>query len=215
MNDKTLNTLNYNDIKEKIKEYCLSDLGKKLVDEIRPSTDIKLIRHLLNETTEARNLIDNSYAIPLKGVTDISTILFKIDKEMMLDISDLNKVTEFLRGCSTVKMFFVNKEFYAKNLTSYSLNITDMPEIISEISTCIKGNAVDTNATKELKKIRRQIEVCEGKIKEKLEKFINNSANKNYIQDPIVVQRNNKYVVPIKSSYKNSVDGTVVSAAVE
>ncbi len=210
MNDNTFNILNYDDIKEKIKRYCVSDLGKNLVEEIKPSSNIKIIRHQLNETSEARNLLDNSYHIPLKGISDISNVLEKLEKDMTLDISDLNNVLEFLRGCGTVKRFFENKESYAKNLTSYSLNITIMKDVEEEISSTIKGNSVDSNATKELKKIRKQIDICEERVKERLEKFIKNSENKKYIQDSMVVQRNGKFVIPVKSEYKNKVDGNVV-----
>lgn len=210
MNDKTLKTLNYYEIKETIKLHCVSDLGKKLIDEIVPKFDLQLVKHLLSETDEARNLINNSYTIPLKGITDISSVINKIEKELNLDIDDFMKINEFLRGCSSVKSFFINKESYAKNLASYSLNITEMPEIIEEINRCIKGHSIDSNASKELKKIRKHIDICESKIKEKLEKFIKNAENKQYIQEPIVVQRNEKYTIPIKSSYKTKIDGVIV-----
>ncbi len=210
MNEQTFNTLNYFDIKSLIKSYCVSDLGKKLIDNISPSTDAKLIKHMLSETTEARTLIDNSYSIPLKGIANISLILEKLEKEAILEVDELIKITDFLNGCKAIKLFFENKDAYAKNLTSYCLNITLMPEIIEEINVAIKGNSISSDATKELKKIRRHIDICDSKIKEKLDKFIKNSSNKEFIQDPIIVQRNGKYTIPIISAYKNKVDGTIV-----
>ncbi len=210
MNEKTLNTLNYFDVKNIIKSYCVSELGKKLIDEISPSNNINQVKHQLQETTEARTLIDNSYAIPLKGIANISGIIEKLEKEAILEIEDLNKVADFLNGCKAIKKFFENKEVYAKNLTSYCANITLMPEIVEQINNTIKGNSINSDATKELKKIRRHIDICEGKIKEKLDKFIKNSINKEFIQDTIIVQRNGKYTIPIISAYKNRVDGTIV-----
>ncbi len=210
MNDNTFNILNYNEIKEKVKEYCVSELGEKLIDEIKPSYNLKNVKYVLTETSEARNLIDNSYNIPLKGISDISNVLDKLDKDMTLDISDLIKVVEFLRGCKNVKRFFEHKENYAPNLVSYSINITSMTEIEDEINSILKGNNIDSNATKELKRIRRHIDICEEKIKDRLEKFVKSSINKQYLQDAMVVQRNGRFVVPIKSSYKNKVDGTIV-----
>ncbi len=210
MNEKTLNTLNYYDVKDIIKSYCVSELGKKLIDEITPTNNISQVKHSLQETTEARTLIDNSYSIPLKGIANISLIIEKLEKEAILEIDDLNKVADFLNGCKAIKKFFENKETYAKNLTSYCANITLMPEIVEEINNSIKGNSINSEATKELKKIRRHIDICEGKIKEKLDKFIKNSVNKAFIQDPIIVQRNGKYTIPIISNYKNKVEGTIV-----
>ncbi len=210
MNIKTYETLNFDKVKDNIKEHCVSGLGKTLIDNIKPSHDRKVIEHRLKETTEARNLIDNGYNLPLKGISDITNIIDKIEKDYTLEIEDLLKITDFLRGCKSLKRFFQNKEGYAQNLTAYSMNITEMPEVEEEINNSIKNNTIDSNATKELKTIRRHMEVCEGKIKEKLEKFLKSSQNKEYLQEAIIVQRNNKYCVPIKSNYKNAVDGTMV-----
>lgn len=213
MNEKTLNTLNYNEIKELVKTYCVSNLGKELIDKITPSYNLKQLNHWLNETSEARNLIDNGYNISLKGISDINYIVDKLEKGMTLEIDDLLHTTDFLRGCNHIKRFFDGKEDYAKNLTAYSMNITLLSEVEEEINYTIKGSDINTEATKELKKIRRHMEICEGKIKEKLEKFINNSTNKKYIQDSIILQRNNKYVVPVKAMYKNKVEGVAVDVS--
>ncbi len=213
MNQNTLDTLNYYEVKNIVKSYCTSNLGKNLIDNIKPSYDLKLINHKLNETSEARTLIDNGYVVPLKGVSDIYYIVNKLEKGMTLDIEDLLLVTDFLRGCKTLKKFFQNKEDYAPNLTSYSYNITVLEDIEDEINKTIVGNGISSSATKELKKIRKNIDECEGKIKLRLDKFITNSTNKQYLQDTLIVQRNNKYVVPIKAMYKNKVDGIVVEVS--
>ncbi len=213
MNEKTLCTLNYYDIKELIKNHCVSGLGKDLIDKIQPSFDYGLVQHWLNETSEAKNLLDNGYAVPLKGVSDITPLVIKVEKDGTLEVEDLIKITDFLRGCKSIKKFFENKEGYAKNLCSYSLNITEMSEIEAEINNAIKGSTIDSNATKELKHIRRHIDICEGKIKEKLEKFLKSSENKEYLQDSIIVQRNGKFAVPIKAMYKNKVQGSIVDAS--
>ena len=72
---------------------------------------------------------------------------------------------------------------------------------------------VDSNASKNLKKIRRLIEECEAKIKERLEKFLKNSENKKYIQDFFVSKRNGKYTIPIKAEFKKYVEGTIIEAS--
>ncbi len=213
MNEKTLNTLNYYNVKEIIKNHCVSGLGKELIDKINPSYDLGLVQHWLNETSEAKNLLDNGYSVPLKGISDITALVVKVEKDGTLEVEDLIKITDFLRGCKTVKRFFENKEGYAKTLCSYSLNITEMSEVEEEINRAIKGTSIDSNATKELKHIRRHIDVCEGKIKEKLEKFLKSSENKECLQDAIIVQRNGKFAIPIKAMYKNKIQGTIVDAS--
>ncbi|AWK52072.1 mannonate oxidoreductase [Clostridium beijerinckii] len=210
MNNATIEKLNYNELKEIVKLYCVSNLGKKLIDKLLPSKNIKQVQRMLKETSEGRRLIDASYHMPLEGIFDISPLIEKIEKGGVLEASELTTIEDFLRGCRKVKAFVKDKEGYAETLSAYGDNITDLKDIEDEIKIAIRGTIVDSNATKELKRIRRYIDICEEKIKEKLEKFIKNTGNREYIQEFFVSQRNGRYTVPIKSSYKNFVQGTIV-----
>ena len=99
---------------------------------------------------------------------------------MIIEPVELVNIEDFLRGCRKMKAFMLEKEFYSPTLSSYALNITECKSIEDEINYCIKSNKVDSNASKELKKIRRNIEITEGKIKDRLNKFITSTVNKKY-----------------------------------
>ncbi|WP_271814773.1 endonuclease MutS2 [Clostridium beijerinckii] len=213
MNNATLEKLNYKELKDIVKSYCVSNLGKKLIDKLVPSNNIKQVRRMIKETSEGRRLIDASYHMPLEGVFDISPLIEKIEKGGVLEPSEVITVGDFLRGCRKVKAFVKDKEGYAETLSAYGENITDLKYIEDEINMAIRGTIVDSNATKELKKIRRSIEICEEKIKEKIEKFIKNPSNKEYMQEFFVSIRNGRYTVPIKAAYKNHAQGTIVEAS--
>lgn len=213
MNNATLEKLNYKELKDIVKSFCVSNLGKKLIDKLVPSNNIKQVRRMIKETSEGRRLIDASYHMPLEGVFDISPLIEKIEKGGVLEPSEVITVGDFLRGCRKVKAFIKDKEGYAETLSAYGENITDLKYIEDEIDIAIRGTIVDSNATKELKKIRRSIELCEEKIKEKIERFIKNPSNKEYLQEFFVSIRNGRYTVPIKAAYKNHVQGTIVEAS--
>lgn len=213
MNKMTFDKLQLNEFKEIVKVHCVSSLGKDLIDKLNPSKNLNVVKRRLNENKEAKNVLSNSNHIPLEGLFNIYPIIEKVEKGMVLDPIELIKVEDFLRGCKKIKQSMAEKIFYAPILSSYSTNITECDFIESEISYSIKVNKVDSNASKELKKIRRNIEVCEEKIKERLNKFLTSSNNKKYIQEFIISKRNDRYVIPIKSSYKNDVDGTVLDSS--
>lgn len=213
MNNTTFEKLQLSEFKELVKIHCVSSLGKELIYKLSPSKSLSVVKRRLSENKEAKNVLVNSNHIPLEGLFNINSIIEKVDKGMILDTMELTKVQDFLRGCKKIKNFMLDKEFYAPNLSSYALNITECDFIESEINYIIKNNKVDSNASKELKKIRRNIEVCEAKIKERLNKFITSSTNKKYIQEFIISKRGDRYVIPIKASYKNEVDGTVLDTS--
>lgn len=213
MNKSTLEKLHYYKLKEIIKGYCVSGLGKALIDKLEPTDNMKIVEQRLEETSEGRRLLDVSYHIPLEGIFDVVPLIEKIDKGASLDPNELVMISNFLRGCRKVKLFIKDKEGYAKTLSSYGENITDLSYIEEEINNSIKGSTVDSNASKELKKIRRHIDICEGKIKERLEKFLKNSANREYIQESFISQRNGRYTIPIKAAFKNQVQGTIIETS--
>lgn len=213
MNNYTFEKLHYEELKEIVKSYCVSGLGKALIDKLMPSSDLKTVSKRLKDTDEARKLLDASYHIPLEGIFNISPIIEKIEKGASLEPSDLNMVSDFLRGCRKIKTFMKDKDFFAPTLSAYSLNISEFQDIEDEINQSIKGNKVDSNASKELRKIRRKIDECEGNIKERLEKFLKSPSNKEYIQEFFISKRDDKYIIPIKSAYKNNVQGSIIESS--
>ena len=213
MDKMTLEKLNYYELKEIVKGYCVSGLGKTLIDKLQPSSNLKIVNKRLDETSEGRRLLEASYHIPLSGIFDITPHIEKIEKGASLDPEDLTMVSDFLRGCRKIKLFVKDKEGYAPTLCSYGDNITDLSYIEEEINKCIRGSVVDSNASKELKKIRRLIDDCEDKIRERLDRFLKNSENKQYIQEFFISKRNGRYTIPIKAAYKKYVKGTVIEAS--
>lgn len=213
MNKVTLEKLHYYELKEIVKGYCVSGLGKKLIDKLEPSSNMKIVNQRLNETSEGRRLLDASYNIPLDGIFNILPLIEKIEKGESLDASDLTMMSNFLRGCRKVKLFIKDKEGYAPTLSSYGENICDLSYIEDEINLSIRGSIVDSNASKDLKRIRRHIDICESKITEKLDKFLKNDGNKEYIQEFFISQRGGKYTIPIKVAHKNKVQGTIIETS--
>ena len=213
MNTETFEKLQLQEIKELIKIYCVSSLGKGLIDKLNPSGNYSIVKRRLAENEEARKVLENSNHVPLEGLFNIDPIIDKIEKGMILEPQELILCEDFLRGCRKIKKFMLDKEFYSPNLSSYALNITECRNIEEEISYAIKNNKVHSDASNELRKIRRSIDICEGRIKEKLNKFLTSSSNKRYIQEFIISKRDDRFVIPIKSSFKNEVEGNILDTS--
>lgn len=213
MNEHVYEKLQYNTLKEIVKEYCVSKLGKKLIDNLRPSGNKKVVCNRLEETTEARKLLDYSGNVPLQGVIGIDDLIEKVEKDIILDGEELARVALFLRGCRKMRSYLRDKESYAPMLVGYSMSLVEYRNIEEDVERCIRNGRVCDEASKELKKIRRHIHITEGKIEERLDKFLKNSQNKLYIQDFFVTKRQGRLTIPIKAAYKNVVPGVVVESS--
>lgn len=213
MNTMTYEKLQYNELKELVKTHCVSSLGKELLEKLQPSSNSKVVKIRLNETTEARKLLDAESHLPLKGISNISHQMEKLEKGMILGPSELVAISDFLRGCRTIKKFMIDKEFFAPVLHSYSHSMMELRSIEETINHSIRGNRVDSEASKELKRIRNHIAKTEEKIEEKLNKFLKSSANKEYIQEFFISKKDDRFTIPIKASYKNQVEGTIIESS--
>ncbi|CAG9613392.1 Endonuclease MutS2 [Bacillus rhizoplanae] len=210
MNIMTFEKLQYNELKEIVKSYCVSGLGKQLLDKLQPSSNMKVVKNRLNETTEAKSILNTESHVPLIGISNIEGIIGKLEKGIILEPTELVSISDFLRGCRKIKGFMLSKAFFAPVLSSYAYSMSEFKNIEEEIHFSIKGNRVDSAASKELKRIRNHIETTEEKIGDRLNKFLKSSANKEYIQEFFISKKDDRYTVPIKASYKNQVAGTIV-----
>ena len=77
MNLDTFEKLQLKEVKELIKEHCVSSLGKMLIDKLQPSGNYSVVRRKLEENKEARQVLENSNHIPLEGLFNIFVILSK------------------------------------------------------------------------------------------------------------------------------------------
>ncbi|MGE7674775.1 endonuclease MutS2 [Lysinibacillus sp. NPDC094403] len=213
MNQTTFEKLQYNELKDIVKSYCVSGLGKQLLDKLTPSPNLTVVKNRLNETTEARAILDAEGHVPFLGVSNIDNTIKKLEKGVILDPSELVSISDFLRGCRKIKKFMLEKEFFAPVLASYANSMSEFKSVEEEINFAIKANRVDSAASRELKRIRNHIETTEEKIKDRLTKFLNNSANKTYIQEFFISKKDDRYTIPIKASYKNHVQGTIVEVS--
>lgn len=209
----TFEKLQYNELKQIVQSYCVSGLGKRLIDKQAPSTNIKVVNNRLQETTEARAIIDAEGHIPFVGITNIESIIDSLDKDIILQPSDLVSLSDFLRGCRKIKQFMQSKEFFAPTLASYAQSMSEMKTIEEEINFTIKGSRIDSSASRELKKIRFKKEATEEKINERLNKFLNNGTNKKYIQEFFISKKDDRYTIPIKASYKGQVPGAIIEVS--
>lgn len=210
MNNETSEKLQFTAVKNLVKTHCVSTLGQQLVDKLEPTMNVAIAQQRLAETTEARAVLDAEQHVPFVGITNIEFLLDKLAKGMILEPTDLLAISDFLRGCRKMKSFMTEQTFFAPTLASYAESMTPLQSLEEEINHAIKGSRVDSGASRELKRIRQQIDTTELNVKERLERFLNNSANKTYIQEFFIAKKDDRYTVPIKASYKNQVAGTVV-----
>mgnify|MGYP005830017157 CR=1 FL=1 len=213
MNENTLKQLEFHRIKEEIAQYTLTDSGKRLVLSLTPSFNKKQIASWLDEVTEAVEILSKSESVPIHALDGIENILKQMNKGTALRPEQFQKLLLFLECCEKLKGYMKDKEFIAPRVSSYVYSIEDLPGLFEEIQRCIRNGRVDDYATKELLKIRKQISIQEERLKEKVSSIIKSNKYKTYIQEAIVSQRGDRYVIPVKKEYRGKIKGSVLDTS--
>ncbi|MDY4593089.1 MAG: endonuclease MutS2 [Eubacteriales bacterium] len=208
--NKTLLTLEYDKILDILAQYTQSEPTKKYVKGITPATDKEQVEYGLDLTEQADILAYEHCASISLAFDDMTEILEACKKNAVLSIADILKTGKLLRTCYNMR----------KAVDAVSdVRLDDTREIVNSLYTdkslekaifeAFSGeNEVSDNASHELKSIRRQIRLCNERIRQKLASYLSGSLA-TYLQDNIVTVRNNRYVLPVKAECRSSVEGLV------
>ncbi|WP_395318753.1 endonuclease MutS2 [Fructilactobacillus frigidiflavus] len=212
MNQKVLETLEYQQIKQKIGEYLATENGKKELKQLLPSGDAETVNGWLDETDDGAHIYRLNYVIPIPKLVDITPSIKRLEVGANLNGRELAQVSAVLNAISKINLFF--ERLAAEKVTLHVLddevkNFSNLPEITEQLKKSIdeRGKILDA-ASGNLSRIRRQISRLEGNIKSKMESYTHGKQAK-YLSDPIITIRDERYVIPVKAEYKQKVGGIV------
>ncbi|TJX67901.1 endonuclease MutS2 [Soehngenia saccharolytica] len=214
MNEKSLRVLEYEKIKDRLKEQCTTFLAKNLVDNLFPNTEIVKIQKMLDETEEAYKMILRAGRPPLSEIEQVDDYLKRssiggfISPYGLIQISIVLKVSRELKTYILSQKENLQTEF---NILEEIANKTVILKSIEDIidNAILSEDEISDNASGKLRDIRRKIRVKNDSIKDKLNSILNSLSNKKYLQDNIVTMRDGRYVIPVKAENKSNVAGIV------
>ena len=205
-----LETLEFNKILEKVKDYSHLSRSKELIDNIKPINDIDLIKIMLDETDEMRDFIVKFGELPFGSSEDVFKPVQMAKKGGILDIHEINLVNELIKTAKNIKKTKTNlsNQFNFINLSKYIDTLIDLPDLNKEIERCILPDlTISDNASIDLVRIRRQIKLLEVRLKNKLQEII--SSKKEMLADSNIVVKNDRLCIQVKQEYKNSIKGVI------
>ncbi len=198
--------LQFDEIKQQIANYCCFTSGKQIILELQPSFRKMVVELDLKRLSQALVMTIKLGSMPFSGVYDISHAIETALKDGTLTCEELLKVADQCYAIRQIKAYiksFNNEIDLIKELVD---TLEDNEQTANEIIKCInRSNTVNDNASSELKRIRKQIVSTQAKIAERLANYISN--NRQYLQDDIVAQRNERSVILVKNNFKNTVNG--------
>ncbi|MCK5848254.1 MAG: Smr/MutS family protein [Caldisericia bacterium] len=203
MDKKSLEVLDFGKLKEKLCTYARTHSSKELCQELFPCDSFEDITGVLEETDEALRFLNTKGDLPIRENKDIVAYVQKSAMASMLTGKELLEVTKYLHSLEGVTSLFSGTEENFQELWKYIKLIPNTEEIVKTIEDVIEldGN-VKSDASPELKKIRKQISQTLKKIETTYEKLLNSTTYGKMFQDDILTKIDSRYVILLKTQYR-------------
>ena len=213
MEEKYLKKIEYDKIIKILADYADSAPGKSSVERIFPSTEYDTIISDLNTLKSAMYFIKVKGKPDFEGLTDVSGIIKRLSLQGVLSTKELLIIRD--NSCIARRVSETSQTLNPNNADEYDIkkiieHIVPLYDIESEIRRCILSEEdIADDASKELLRIRNSILKNQEAIKDKLLSFTGSDKYRKYMQDNIITMRQDRYVIPIKSEYRNVVKGVI------
>jgi DNA mismatch repair protein MutS2 len=210
MNEKTFEVLEFKKILERLATHTSFSGGRDLALALRPTPYLDEAQERQQETTEARLLIEMETNVTLGGVFDITEPVATARRGVIIEPSTLLDILTTLRRGTTLRRTLTRLRGQVPRLAQISELIEECRPIQQEIARVVNDRAeINDSASPRLAIIRRDLKVSFDRLQSKLQNIVNSSSNAKYLQEPLVTQRNGRYVVPLKAEFKGRIKGIV------
>jgi len=215
MNEKALRTLEYNKIIDKLSTLAGSSFGKELCAHLLPHSNLKQIKILQKETTDALNRLLRKGSVSFSGIHDIRPSIMRLKVGSSLGAGELLHLSSDLDATLRLKSYggYTGKESDAQmadSLAERFASLEPLTPLNNEIKRCIiSEEEMADDASPALKNVRRSIRNTNDRIHSELSSILSSSNTKTMLQENIITMRNGRYCLPIRNEFKNQFQGMI------
>jgi DNA mismatch repair protein MutS2 len=209
MDTKTLNVLEYPKILERLAGFCDFSASMALARSLEPTDSYELAMARQAETTEARKLF-SIQGIGIGAAHDIRASADLAARNGVLDPQALLDVKSTLISCRDLKKTFEKRGDEYPRLTQIALALPDTFGLVDAITRILsdRGEVLDS-ASPKLADIRRKLRVAQDRLMSRLQKYVTDAKTVSMLQEPIITQRDGRYVIPLRAEFKGKLKSIV------
>jgi DNA mismatch repair protein MutS2 len=210
MDDKTLQTLEYFKILERLAGYTAFSASHDRALELRPTDRLELARDWQAETAEAVKFLVTRPDMTIGGARDIRASVELAYRNGVLQPTDLLDIKSTLIAARTLSRTFEHLQHQFPRLYSWAAQLHPPTGLVEAITRAIdeRGQILDS-ASPKLAQIRRDMRIAYDRLMTKLQRMLTDSSSSSLLQEAIITQRDGRYVIPLRSEFKGRIKSIV------
>ncbi len=207
--EKSMQTLELPRVLDMLADQAVTEEGKDKARRLRPETDPVEVTALLAETTAAVEKMVLGGSPAFAGVRPVAGSLQRANMGGSLNTRELLDIAKVLAAARSAKEYGEGDADKKTPIDVLFHSLRPNRFLEDKITGSIVGDGeLADSASPELASIRRHMRATESKVRDILQRIISSSQAK-YLQESIITQRSGRYVVPVKSEFKNEIPGLV------
>ena len=211
--------IGFDEIRQLLKEHCLSTLGKEKADEMTFSDDADTVNEWMSQIREFRRLMQSAEQMPMNYFFDVRESVARIRLENThLDEDELFDLRRSLETIGIIVNFLnknngddENPEYPYPSLRQLAKDVQTFPAIIRRIDSILdKFGKIKDSATMILAGIRHDMEQTAGSISRTLYTILHSAQREGLVaQDVAPTLRDGRLVIPVAPGLKRRIKGIV------
>jgi DNA mismatch repair protein MutS2 len=199
--------------------YCASELGRRRVSALSPSTELQWIARQQELADEVRRFLQAGGNFEFQGVTDSRELLKKARiTGAMLEIDELRAALLLADRADEWRAIALNPP---ASLEGGWPAVRELSEQLADFTLLLRffrgkilpDGTLDDRASPELARVRREVERQKREIQTSLRSYLRHLAEGGAAQDELITIRGERFVIPVKVEQKRRVTGVVHGAS--
>ena len=206
--EETLALLEWPRLCQHLSTFTQTPLGAIAARYLLPPSQWEESQALLAQT-QAVESIENSPESNwhFKGIADITEPLARVERGGLVTGLELLAIAGTLAGVRRLRRVIEERDDL-EILQTLVAEVRTLPELEQAIHHCLgEDGKVAERASPKLGEIRQKLKAVREQIQQKLQKIIQRQSNA--LQEAVITQRGDRFVLPIKAGYKEQMPGIV------
>jgi DNA mismatch repair protein MutS2 len=211
MDQRSLSLLEFPAVRDRLAAATSFPPSRNLAEALEPSSDPVIVARGLDETDQARSLLEERPGVGIGGARDIGPAIERAARGGRLEPAQFLEIAETLDATARLATSLADER--RPLLRALAQDLHALPALRSTLARSFDpiGELLDT-ASPRLGGLRAAVRVAYDRLRRRLDALVGAELG-SALQEPIVTLRNGRYVVPVKAEARARVKGIVHDAS--
>ena len=211
MDQRSISLLEFPDVRDRLAGLTSFGPSRRLAEALEPSSDPVIVERGLDETDQARALLEERPGVGIGAAADIVPAIERAARGGRLEPAQFLEIASTLDATARLATMLADER--RPLLRDLGRDLHPLPALRSTLARSFDpvGELLDT-ASPRLGGLRAAVRVAYDRLRRRLDSLVGAELG-NALQEPIVTLRNGRYVVPVKAEARARVKGIVHDAS--